>query len=128
MAITGRALPLLLHERQGSQSKGLGEGDTAGQECRASKAVAHTYTLTLAHLHPHTSTYMGAVSPAPSCSSCNHALHAARRTTQLRLFCPFPPTPSFPPERDTEREHSLLACRPVVYIRLMYTLLTGPMI
>lgn len=48
-----RALPLPLHERQGSpRATGEDEGDTAGQECRASKAVAHACTLT--YVHPRT--------------------------------------------------------------------------
>lgn len=140
MAITGRALPLPLHERQGSpRATGDGgggrgeEGDTAGQECRAlDKAVAYTYTLT----HIHTSIHVHACVQSVLHRLAVHATtqrtpHAAQHT--LRLSCPVPPTPSSPPshhrDRERQRAHSPLACRPVIYIHLMYTLLlTGPMI
>lgn len=59
----------------------------------------------------------------------------ARRTTHPRLFCPLPPTPSFPPKKEREREgitqreeeHTPpLACRLVIYIHLMYILSHRP--
>lgn len=116
-----RALPLPLHERQGSPGPiERGHGRSGVQ---ASKAVAH-------HVRPHTSAYMRAVSPAESCSSCNYATHhrTPHNTPSPLVFSsslPFPPPLSF---HTQSTPSPLVLPSGSLHPSHVHTSLTGPMI
>lgn len=103
---------------QGPRARG--EGDTAGQECRASQAVAHAYTLT--YIHPRTCV-QSVLHGLALYATTHRTPHAAQHTLASFVLSPS----HHPLLLSRDEPHSPLACRPVIYIHLMYTLLTGPM-
>lgn len=74
--------------------------------------MVHTYT------HAHSPTYVHVHACSRPCTVLQFMQpRTARRTTHPRLFCPLPPTLSFPPKREkSQRESTLPASLPSVHL------------